>query len=364
MNDLSREVYCLLGLPFDAVTLSDAEAQVRMAAQNRVPCFLSTPNLNFLIGCLDDGEFRESVLESDLSVVDGMPLVWLAGLLGVPLRERVAGSTLFDSLRQTNKQPLSVYFFGGADGVAEVACQRLNSSSSGLSGAGYETPGFGTVTEMSSDETLARINASGADFLVVALGAKKGQAWIMRNRAQLDVPVVSHLGAVVNFVAGTVSRAPGWMQRVGLEWLWRIKEEPGLWRRYFSDGSALLRLLFVRVLPYARYLRKNRPSQAQLEQAQYIQDDLPDITRLLLTGTWGEGNLYRLTPVLSEMVAGGKDLDLDLNKVSYIDSAFIGRLMLVRKELRQQGRRLHVTRPSSAVRQIFFWNCAEYLFEG
>jgi len=89
---------------------------------------------------------------------------------------------------------------------------------------------------------LQAINASQADFLVVALGAKKGQAWILHNLEHLQVPVVSHLGAVVNFVAGTVQRAPAAWQRAGLEWLWRIKEEPALFGRYWNDGLALFGL--------------------------------------------------------------------------------------------------------------------------
>ncbi|WP_457832994.1 WecB/TagA/CpsF family glycosyltransferase, partial [Staphylococcus aureus] len=80
----------------------------------------------------------------------------------------------------------------------------------------------------SSPETIAAINQSGADFLVVALAARKGQQWVQRNRDALQVPLMGHLGAVINFVAGTVSRAPVWVQKTGLEWAWRIKEEPAL----------------------------------------------------------------------------------------------------------------------------------------
>ena len=86
------------------------------------------------------------------------------------------------------------------------------------------------------------MNAARPDFLVVSLGAAKGQAWIMRNLHRLDVPLVSHLGAVVNFVAGEVRRAPRWMQRSGLEWAWRVKEEPALLRRYAGDALRLLPL--------------------------------------------------------------------------------------------------------------------------
>ena len=129
-----------------------------------------------------------------------------------------------------------MYSFGGPDGVAEAAWRQLRFESKGLTCVGYESPGFGSIDEMSTEGIIQRINTSKADVLVVSLGARKGQAWIERNRRRLDVPVISHLGAVLHFVAGTVKRAPAWMQRIGLEWLWRIRQEPRLWRRYLLDG--------------------------------------------------------------------------------------------------------------------------------
>ena len=98
-------------------------------------------------------------------------------------------------------------------------------------------PGVVTAENMSDPAIVERVNATGADFLIVALGAQKGQAWLMANREKLTVPVVSHLGATLNFLAGTVKRAPEAMRRLGLEWLWRIKEEPKLAPRYLSDGA-------------------------------------------------------------------------------------------------------------------------------
>ncbi len=265
---MKNRVVCLLGLPLDAVTMDETVQRVREAARTRQRLFLSTPNLNFLIGCRHDAAFRQSVIDSDMSVADGMPLVWLSRLLGTPLPERVTGSGLFERLRSdplpAGEAPLKVYFFGGAPGVAQAASQQLNAMGGGLVCVGHESPGFGSIEDMSSAETLARIDASGADFLVVALGAAKGQAWIQRNRARLQVPVLSHLGAVINFAAGTVSRAPAWMQKTGLEWLWRIKEEPALWRRYWRDGKALLTLL-----PHALWLRR----QARRAPAATLTDD-------------------------------------------------------------------------------------------
>jgi N-acetylglucosaminyldiphosphoundecaprenol N-acetyl-beta-D-mannosaminyltransferase len=243
-TNASRKVHYLLGLPFDAITLDAAVAKIRSCAASGKPCFFSTPNLNFLITSQRDEAFRNSVIRSDLSLADGMLIVWLAKAIGLPITERVAGSDVFEALRQkSDAAKLKVFFFGGPPGVAERAAERINREDGGMECVGYESPGFGSVEEMSSDATIDKINGSGAVFLVVSLGAIKGQAWIELNRSRLKVPVMSHLGAVVNFVAGNVRRAPVWMQKTGLEWLWRVKEEPSLWRRYFSDAIALVKLI-------------------------------------------------------------------------------------------------------------------------
>lgn len=240
----------LASLPFHAIDVATTVHRLCVAMRDRQRLFLSTPNLNFLMTAQRDAAFRASVLHSDLSVADGMPILWLARRQGTPLPERVAGASLFEALRQGDGQavlgrPIKVFFFGGPPGVAQRACEVLNAEHAqggSMQGVGALCPGFGAVQEMSTPEVLAAINASDADFLVVALGAQKGQAWILHNLPHLQVPVVSHLGAVVNFVAGTVRRAPSAWQRWGLEWLWRIKEEPGLFKRYWADGWGFLRL--------------------------------------------------------------------------------------------------------------------------
>ncbi len=233
----------LLGVGFDTDTLAQTVGRIREAAQTRRPLFLSTANVNFVVAAARDPAFRRSLEESDLCVPDGSPIVWFAKLLGLPLRERVAGADVFEALRLSAGSPIGVYFFGGPEGAAARAATVLNEEKRGVRCVGHVNPGFGDVESMSSEEMLAGINAARPDFVVVALGAVKGQAWIMRNRALLSAPVVSHLGAVVNFVAGDVKRAPRWVQRLGLEWLWRIRSEPALFTRYASDGVRLAALI-------------------------------------------------------------------------------------------------------------------------
>lgn len=361
MNDFDRNIHCLLGLPVDAVDMAQAKKHVRVSAQKNTPCFLSTPNLNFLIACQKDAKFRDAVINSDLSIADGMPLVWLARLLGIPIAERVAGSDLFEQLRKDTAPPLSVYFFGGVENVAETACRRLNAESGGFTCAGYTAPGFGSIEEMSRDEDIAKINASGADFVVVSLGAKKGQAWIERNRARIAAPVISHLGAVVNFVAGTVIRAPRWMRHSGLEWVWRIGQERDLWRRYFYDLMSLLHMFTTRVLPYALCLRRHAPSQAALVAATVEMIESPQTSVIYCHGAWSVQNIDRLRPIFKAAASRSCDVELNMQQATYVDSRFLGLLMLLYKHQAQQGKQLVITGLSKRVGQIFRWNGATFL---
>ena len=254
-----------------------------------------------------------------------------------------------------------IYFFGGMQGVAESACHKLNAGSSGLRCVGFESPGFGSIEKMSSEASINKINASGADFLVVSLGAKKGQAWIEHNRAKLSVPVISHLGAVVNFVAGNVLRAPLWMQQSGLEWLWRIKEEPELWRRYTADGWALLQLMVKRVFPYAWYRYWHKPGNKDISSAFIEVTEAADGITIRLRGAWVHENLLPLRQSFSKAALNSNDIRIDLEQVSYIDSSFIGLLILLYGDRVRQGRKLSIVNLNKGVRQIFYYSCAEFL---
>jgi N-acetylglucosaminyldiphosphoundecaprenol N-acetyl-beta-D-mannosaminyltransferase len=361
-TDFRRPVYCLLGLPFDAVGSGEALRRIGVASP-AMPCFLSTPNLNFLITSHQDPAFRNSVIRSDLSVADGMPLVWIASLLGIPIRERVAGSDLFDALVLGEGRPLKVFFFGGPEGAAGAACARLNAMAKPTRCVGFISPGFGTVEQLSDPQTIAKINRSGADFIVVALGARKGQAWIERNRAALQAPVISHLGAVVNFAAGTLTRAPVVMQRLGLEWIWRIKEEPVLWRRYSGDALALGRLMITRVLPVAvaRILggarRGCQPACASIDV------ELP-WTRLALSGNWTLEDLPALQDACERIMHKAGEITLDLTGLGKVDQAFVGCLMLLYGHQSKLGRSLLVSLVGEQTRRVFRLHCAEFLLDG
>lgn len=361
---LLRPVHALFGLPFDAVTMDDAVRLVRNAVTTRTRCFLSTPNLNFVVACAEDPTFRGSVLRSDLSVADGMPLVWAARAMRIPLPERVTGSGLFEALRaQHGDRPVRIFFFGGPEGSAAAADAAARVDGEGIVGVGHLAPGFGTVDAMSTRETLAAIDAARPDFLVVALGARKGQQWIERNLPALDVPVVSHLGAVVNIAAGRVRRAPPLWQRLGLEWVWRIREEPELWRRYARDGLMYVRLLVRCVLPAAIDVRRHAPDAQALSRSA-IDLSLDDMTaRVTLHGPWTSANLEPVRNALARSIATVRTIVVDVSRVGFVDSAFIGLLMLVAGHQSKVDRTLQLQGPDRAFRKRLAHHGATWLLD-
>jgi N-acetylglucosaminyldiphosphoundecaprenol N-acetyl-beta-D-mannosaminyltransferase len=327
-----------MGLPFDAVTLDDVVDEVRESTASGKDCFLSTPNLNFVISAQTDKTFFQSVVDSNISIADGMPLIWVARLLGIPVDERVAGSTLFNQLsRQPSEKKIKVFFFGGQEGIAKQAHQRLNESSLGMESCGFYDPGFVAIDEMSSVDIIDIINSAQPDFIVVALGAKKGQAWIQKNNSQLTAPVISHLGAVINFVAGTVVRAPESWQRFGLEWLWRIKQEPNLWQRYFFDGLGFLKLLITKILPLAVIDRVLKRSTSFKEACSFSMQG----SELKLGGSIHYAVMAPLKMHFDTILSDSDgDVVMDCINLAYIDSAFIATLLLFQSELNRCNRKL------------------------
>jgi N-acetylglucosaminyldiphosphoundecaprenol N-acetyl-beta-D-mannosaminyltransferase len=335
---ISARQFLIGGLVFHEISYGGLiEASVNSVDYSNSVFFISTPNLNFLITAQADVLFQRSVTVSNLSIPDGFPIVLIARILGLPMPARIAGSTFFQILRQQDTglgRPWKIYFFGGQPGIAKQAAAVLNSDGRHMVCVGFHEAGFGSVEEMSDPAVIDEINRSGADFLVVALGAKKGQAWIVHNLDRLKVPIVSHLGAVINFVAGNVRRAPLFWQRLGMEWLWRIKEEPTLWRRYWSDGLALCRLMVTQILPAAANERWKRPAAMAFEDAtvECFQADQKIVLRLV--GAWGRENLSRLQ---STAVLVKQDCLLDLAGVTYIDSMALGSLLALEGALGRGG---------------------------
>jgi N-acetylglucosaminyldiphosphoundecaprenol N-acetyl-beta-D-mannosaminyltransferase len=360
---LSREVYCILGMPIDVIDMPSVLVRIDCAAAKASNLFLSTPNLDFLVNFRSDVEFRDSMLLSDLSPADGMPIVWLGRLLGIPIKERVAGSDIFTGLKRlrARERPLRLFLFGGNEGVAAAAAAALNAEQSGVTCVGWHFPGFHSVEELSNDIVIDKINSSGADFLVVCLGSKKGQLWLKRNSEKLRIPIRSHLGAVLNFEAGMVERAPLFMRKLGLEWLWRIKEEPYLWRRYWSDFKVLLHLIFFMVVPLNIY----RLMSASDRHAPFsIDAETHDgCCELRIRGAATAAHITDIVEEFRRTLSTSRRIVINMTDVSTIDTRFLGVLLLVRKIVDSNNYEMILTGISPNLRRIIRLNGADFLLK-
>ena len=237
------------GVFVDAVDLTAAAERVDGFLASRAPHQVVTVNLDFLAIARRSERFREVLNAADLAVADGMPLVWLSRLGTRPLPERIAGVDLVDrSCTLAERRGVSAFLLGGSPDVIRRAARRLELRHPGLQIAGLYSPRFGPPSEEEDQEIVAMIRRAKPSLLLVALGAPRQDLWIREHLAELEVPVAIGVGCVFDLLAGIVSRAPGWMQRRGLEWAHRLRLEPRrLWRRYLIDDvPTLARLLAER----------------------------------------------------------------------------------------------------------------------
>ena len=220
-------------LPIDALTLTGALDAIEGLVNARCGGAVYTPNVDHVVSAETNAALHAAYQQATLSLADGMPLVWVAPLLGARLPERVAGSDLFVPLMQrAAERRWRVYLLGGGPGVAAVAAARL-ASDFGVDIVGWDSP---MVAPDGTDRTggsLERVHAANPDILIVALGNPKQELWIARAGDALGRTVALGLGAALDFLVGHQKRAPRWMARAGFEWLYRLVHEPArLGRRY------------------------------------------------------------------------------------------------------------------------------------
>ena len=219
----------LFGVPVTQATVENMVQAVRDAVQARDTArVLVALNAHTYSEAARNPHLRTVYQVSSLVWPDGVPIVWAARLAGRPIGPRIHGH---DLMLRLLREPFRHYFYGSTPGTLARMKERLT----GVHIAGMESPPFTRQAERSD---VSRINASGADILWVALGAPKQELWAALNRDRVRVPVIACVGAAFEIIAGNFSRAPLLLQKAGLEWAWRLSQDPArLWRRYFSTNA-------------------------------------------------------------------------------------------------------------------------------
>jgi N-acetylglucosaminyldiphosphoundecaprenol N-acetyl-beta-D-mannosaminyltransferase len=232
----------VLGCDVDPISMDGAVARIDTAIAERR--FYRHADLNgaIVVAMRDDPEMRDSIESADLVVADGQSVVWAARLLGHPLPERVPGIDLMHrTIELAERRGYSIYILGARADVLETAVERLAETHPALGIAGYRDGYFDDAEE---DAVADAIRHSGADILLVAIGSPRKEYFLARHGRSLGVPYVMGVGGSIDVVAGVTRRAPVWVQRIGLEWAYRLAQEPRrLFRRYLVTNVRFLALV-------------------------------------------------------------------------------------------------------------------------
>lgn len=247
----------LFGVLIDRVDRDTALDRIRGFLEDGRAHQIVTVNLDFIHLAEKDPVFRATINQADLAVPDGMPLIWLSRVLGSPLAGRVTGVELVESsCHIANRAGRGVFFLGSTPSVAVAAAAHVRERHPGLV-VNVHAPPFGPISPAEDDRIIAMIQEARPAFLFVALGAPRQDLWICARRERLNVPVSMGVGCVLDLLAGTVRRAPPWMQSSGFEWSYRLMQEPGrLWRRYLIDDLPLFGRLSLMALDAHRMVKR------------------------------------------------------------------------------------------------------------
>lgn len=222
----------ILDIPVHDVTMAETLDLVAQFAAQGGTHQICTVNPEFIMTAQTDLDFKRILKQAALNLPDGIGVVWAARRQGHALRERVAGSDLIYQLAdRAAKTGWKIFLLGAAEGVADQAAIKLQTLYPGVNIVGAWA---GSPRETDDDEAVRRIHASQADIVLVAYGAPKQDKWIERNLGRSGASVAIGVGGSFDFVVGTQRRAPQWIRRLNLEWLYRLVREPWRWRRQLA----------------------------------------------------------------------------------------------------------------------------------
>ncbi len=232
----------VLGVRVGVLTPQDLLDHITDIVETEQHAYVTFTNVHAVMECQRETSILTAHNNAAIVCPDGMPLVWASRYAGFPEAQRCYGpDCMLDICRLAAVKGWSIFLYGGKPGVAELLQRRLEQRLPDVRIVGTYSPPFRALTEEEIDEEITVLNASGADLIFVGLGAPKQERWMAARLAHLHAHVLFGVGAAFDFHSGLLSQAPTWMQRSGLEWLYRLAREPRrLAGRYLKNNPAFL----------------------------------------------------------------------------------------------------------------------------
>jgi len=233
----------VLGCPITKMGIDDFVSMTKQFINSKAPHYIAMMNVAKLVKMRSDKDLAESILAADLIGADGVPLVWVSRLFGTPLPGRVNGTDLmYRLLERASEKGYRVFFFGAKEEVLQRVLEVVRQKYPTVQIAGSQ---HGYFTPAEEPAIVNKIRVAEPDILLIAFGTPKKELWVKRYLSAMRVPVIHGVGGSFDVMAGVVHRAPLWMQRSGLEWFFRVLQEPGrMWRRYLVTNTLFILLVF------------------------------------------------------------------------------------------------------------------------
>lgn len=243
------DVTSILGIPVNETSYAEATERIRSWVAVRESRAVYAANVHVIMEAYDDKEFKKILNRADLVAPDGMPLVWMMRLNGIKSQQRTYGPTLMlQVLEMAAREKVSVGFYGGESGTLQKLVSRLKTAYPSLNIDYVFSPPFRPLTDEETWQIRHAISSSGVRILFVGLGCPRQERWIDAQREHIFTVMIG-VGAAFDFHAGVKPQAPSWMQKTGLEWLFRLSTEPRrLWKRYLHHNPRFIVLAIADLL--------------------------------------------------------------------------------------------------------------------
>jgi N-acetylglucosaminyldiphosphoundecaprenol N-acetyl-beta-D-mannosaminyltransferase len=335
-EQIMRKPVVVLGVPIDTLTMDGAldrlDEFVAVGRATGRSHQIATVNVDFVVNSLRDPELRWILQEADMATPDGMPLVWGTRMLGVSIAGRVTGVDMVPALAaRAAARGYSIFFLGGQPGVAERAVAILQQRHPNLKVAGILAPP--SISLLEDDSAIVNsIRAARPDILLVAFGNPKQEKWINMHADALQIPVCMGIGGALDMIVGIRRRAPEWMQRAGLEWSFRLIQEPRRLCKRYAHDLCYFGYYFLR-----QYWALRHTIDTPLRPASCCETGRKDIAVIRLFGRIDITNQADIADQAEQALAHTPFLAFDLAEATSLDSAALGCLVTLANCARASG---------------------------